>query len=439
MRLLLCGVALIALTLPIAAQAESLESAVTTALKYHPSIEAARAGRDVAAQETREQNSAYYPEVSFNAAAGRIYGDNATSRGLSVTRGAGYSDLGEGSITMRQLVFDGKETTHKVEAAETREMQAGSTVMNVRESLSLRTAQAYIDVMRARTGLVMLIEHRKKVTDYLAKIDNMVTEGAADEAELQQARDVQVILDGYINDFQGQVRAAEAHFAEVTGHIPEKELERPSPRADLIPPAPDEALQYARSSHPSIIEAELNSRAASYDTDAQKSSLLPEVESELSYYKSSKADVIGGEVIDARALLKLNWGFSLGGAELARVERSKYAHRETLADMGALVRQVERDIRLAYSEYQTAQRQLELLGQRMDLNSKLFDTYETQFEGARITQLQLMQADNQYFNARLEKMNGEHRLLMAQFAVLASMGRLQESLSIAALDQDEQD
>lgn len=439
MRLLLCGAALALVSLPVAAHAENLEGAVTAALTYHPSVEAARAGRNAAHEESREQFSAYFPKLSLSGAAGRIYGDNATSRGLSVTRGAGYSDLGEGSIAMRQLVFDGRETTHKIEAAEARERSAGTAVLGVREGLALRAAQSYIDVMRARTGLVMLMQHRVKVAEYLDRIANMVDEGAADEAELQQARDVQVILDGFINDYQGQVRAAEAFYAEITGNFPEKELDRPTPRVDLIPAEADEALNYARSSHPLVMEAQQRSAAASFDKDAEKSALFPDINSELSYYKSSKDDIIGGEVVDARAVLKLDWDFSLGGAELARIERSKYAHIESLAQAGDVQRQIERDVRLAYSAYITAQKQLELLGERMDLNEKLFSTYKTQFEGARITQLQLMQAENQLFNTRLEKMNGEYRLLAAQYGVLASMGRLQESLSVASLDTDEQD
>lgn len=419
----------------VPANAETLESAVAAALTNHPSIEAAQAGLGVAEKEWREQFSEYFPEVSFSATGGRMYGDNATSRGLSVTRGAGYSYLGEGSITMRQRIFDGMETIHRVEAAEAREMQALANVLDVGETLSLRTAQAYIDVMRARTGLNLLLDHQKKVTEYLDRIAGMVDDGAADEAELQQARDVAVILEGIINDYQGQLRAAEARYAELTGYIPEADMERPVPSLDLIPEQAESALSFAQSSHPAILRAELESKAMGYEAEAQSSSLLPEIDGEVSYFKSSKRDLIGGETVDARAVLTANWGFSLGGAELASVERTKYAHREALARMNDLKRQIERDVRLAYSEYKTASRQLELLAQRSKLNEGLFETYKTQFEGAMITQLQLMQMENQLFTTRLERLNGEYRLMLAQYGVLASMGRLQESLDIASLEE----
>ncbi|PJB71449.1 MAG: transporter, partial [Alphaproteobacteria bacterium CG_4_9_14_3_um_filter_47_13] len=55
--------------------------------------------------------------------------------------------------------------------------------------------------------------------------------------------------------------------------------------------------------------------------------------------------------------------------------------------------------------------------------------YQAQFEGARVNLLQLLQSDNAVFNTKLGLMNSEYRLVASRFAVLASMGRLQEALT----------
>ncbi len=412
------------------AGAESLSAAVTEALRHHPSVDAAATGVDIAHEKKREEFSGYFPELSVTGTAGRIYGDNSTSRGLSVTRGAAYSPLGEGSITFRQMLFDGLETKSRIEAAGARKRSAGSNVSDVRESIALRAAQAYAQVLRSRRGLGMLYKHRKKVGAYLNRIESMVNEGAADEAELQQDRDIRVILEGIIADFEGQVRAFEADYVEATGHMPGADMDRPVPRLDFIPAASDEAVIYAQSYHPALLSAQMDSVALEHDIDAEKAILFPDLDGELSYLKSDKDDIIGGEIVDAKAVFRLNWSFSTGGAELARIRRKKLEHEEAKAQAREIQRQIEREIRLAYSEQKTAVHQYDLLKKRMALNEKLFETYEAQFEGARISQLQLMQADNQLFNTRLERMNGEYRLLAAQYATLASIGRLQESLSI---------
>lgn len=420
------------------AKAESIDEAVQSALNFHPSIEEALAALDVEDQKRREQVSGYFPEVNVSGIYGRTYQDNSTSRGLSVTRGAAYSYFNEESFGVRQMIFDGLETKRRVDAAQARKKSAGVSVIDLRENLAFRASQSYVNVLRARKGLRMLQEHHGKVSEYLNRIEGMVDEGAADEAELQQARRVIVILDGMITDFEGQVRSAEAEYQEITGHMPDAEMENPVPQLDLIPQDSAEAIVYAHNSHPSILSAELQAKAAEYEVKAEEAVYLPDLDGEISYLKSNKDDVIGGEVVDQRAFLRASWDFSVGGAQIARVNQKKHEREEAQARIKTLKREIERDILLAYSEYKTAWDQLENLREGEALSAKLFETYEAQFEGARITQLQLMQAHNQLFNARLEKMNGEYRMTAAQYALLASIGRLQESLNLAAPDTDEQ-
>jgi adhesin transport system outer membrane protein len=417
-----------------AAHADTLESAVSAALSEHPSVESAQAVIDAADEQESEEVSGYFPEVSLNGSGGRIYGDNATSRGLNVTRGAGYSYLWEGQATLRQPIFDGFETRSRVHSAEAKKLAADMNLADVRESLALRAVSAYLNVMRAHAGLALLKVHEEKVDDYLARIKTAVDEGTSDEAEYQQARDVKAILDSFVADYQGQVSAAEADYAEVTGREPAGELAAPHPQIDLIPPSVQEALDYAREHHPSLAAATYSTQSSEADIGSEEAQLYPDVNGELSYLKSDKDDIIGGEVVDGRAVVRMNWSFETGGAQLARIKRKKYEHHEALANLEDLKRQVERGVRIAYSEIRTAQKMLANSRERHDLNTKLFDTYNVQFEGARITLLQLMQADNQLFNTKLEKLNSDYRVLTAQYAVLASMGRLQGSLNLAAAD-----
>ena len=224
--------------------------------------------------------------------------------------------------------------------------------------------------------------------------------------------------------------AAESQFAEAMGYMPDEEMIVPVERLSVIPEDTNTALIYAKNQHPSILSAKLTSKAAASDISAEKGSLYPDLDGELSYLKSDKEDVIGGEVVDAKAVLRMNWNFSTGGAQLARIARTKHAHQESLARAKEIERQIERDVRLAYSELITSAKQLELLKKRRDLNERLFAAYEAQFEGARVNLLQLMQSHNQLFNTQLETVNGEYRYLGAQYSTLASIGQLQQALNV---------
>ena len=105
---------------------------------------------------------------------------------------------------------------------------------------------------------------------------------------------------------------------------------------------------------------------------------------------------------------------------------------ESKAQRAETERALERDVKVAYAEMEKVTEQLKILRERVQINEDLFKTYEVQFEGARINLLQLLQADNALFNAKLAQMNGEYSLKAAQFTALATMGKLQESLNLAS-------
>lgn len=410
--------------------AETLEQAVQMTLQNHPSIEAAKAGTAIAGQEKREYRSDYFPQLAVSGQGGRIYGDNSTSRGLVTTRGAAYSNYWEGSLTARQMLFDGFETSNRVEAAQAKMISATMSVADTEERLAFSMAQAYLDLLRARHGLGMLEAHAAKVADYRERIKKMVDDGAADEAEHQQARDISVILENMIADYRGQVLRAEAYYEELTGALPAGEMHVPSPRSEFIPQAADEAVAYAIANHPALKSAEMMEKSAEHGVKAEEAGLYPEVDGEFSYLESEKKDEIGGEMTDGRAVVRMNWDFDTGGAQLARIQKKVFERKETQSRLHELERQVERTIRLSYGEYKTALEQAESQQKRLELNQKLFDTYKIQFEGARISLLQLMQSDNQMFTTQLEKMSGAYRILAAQYAILTGQGRLRESLAV---------
>ncbi|MEZ5918691.1 MAG: TolC family protein [Alphaproteobacteria bacterium] len=413
----------------VPAQAETLEGAVSAALNYHPQVETAQAGLEAALYGEEAQRSGYFPELSFSATGGRVFGDNSTSRGLSVSRGTGYSYLWEGSGTLRQPLFDGFETTNRVESAHAKKEAAEMDLASVREDLALRAAQSYTNVMRVRAALALLHRHEEKVGAYLKRIKTALEDGAADDAEYQKARDVQALLEGIIADYEGQAQAADAEYLQLTGHLPEGALMQPPLYSDSLPETPEEAVSKALESHPALQAAARNAESLSYDVSAEEARLYPALDGELSYLKSDKADIIGGELVDARAVVRMSWNFETGGAQLARIKGSKQEYREALSRRQEAQRRVSQQVRLAFARYETALKQFEIQEKRRALNAQLLETYKVQFEGARVRVLDLMQAENQLFNTELDKLNSKYRALGAHYGVLAGMGLLQDTIT----------
>lgn len=414
--------------LPTHTHAQTVQDAVQAAIINHPQVEQAKARLGIADEGTNVARSGFFPELSVGLTAGRIFGDNSTSRGLVTTRGAAYSGLGEVNASLQQPIFDGFETMNRLKSSQSTYKSANLRLQDMRGQIAYQTVQAYLDVLQARSILLRIKEQEIKVKEYLERINLMVNEGAADEGELQQAQDVRALLKGFVADYTGQLKTAESEFIALTDVAPFNDMKTPILDITHLPGTIEEAIALTNVDHPAILALVEDGKAAEFDAKAEKGILYPDVLGELSYLKSDKREEIGGEVEDRRAVLRMNWNFETGGGQYARIKQRKLERDEVLAREKEVKRQIAHDVRVAYTEYDVAITRLNNQKEREELNKDLFDTFETQFEGGRVSVLQLMQADNQLFNTSIEKTVYQYRLLAAKYAIVASLGRLQDVL-----------
>ena len=93
------------LVLPRTVAAETLRDAVGAALVSHPGLEIAAARKDISTAAEAEEFSNLFPQINTSATGGRMFGNNSTSRGLTVSRGEAYSWLWEGNASITQPIF----------------------------------------------------------------------------------------------------------------------------------------------------------------------------------------------------------------------------------------------------------------------------------------------------------------------------------------------
>ena len=401
---------------------------VEAALNYHPSIKAAEAASEIAAQEKRETFSRYFPELSVSASAGRVYGDNATSRGTITTRGSGYSYTADGNITASQLLFDGFETQNRYDASKARVDSAIQNLLDTKENMALQGVGAYIAVLKAQKSLTLLNGYMPQLQGYQKKLKTMVDEGVADLSELSQAQNIQLVLDDIVVGYEGDLEASLAQYIEVTGKAPEGKLKLPVPNLTLIPKTVSEAADMAVASHPSLQALEYDREAALYDSKAAKGLLTPDFTGEFSYYQKDLKEELGGEVVDGKALVRMNWNFSTGGAQLAQIKKAKYQTIEAQANADIQRQSIIRDVKISYSGMRVSAKREELAKDRALTARDILETTKKQFDGGKVKLLQLMQAENSYLNAKLTAENAKLDYLIAQYQILATSGKLISSL-----------
>lgn len=419
------------------ASAETIFDSVFKAIQTHPSVKRAHIGRDIAIEDTTQARSAYFPTVSTTMTGGRMYADNSTSRGINVTRGAGYSWLWEGNVTLNQKIFDWNETGSRVNAAKASEGATLHGIDDAQQSIAFQAIQSYIGLHRAVALHRDAQAHLTAMKGYNGRIDKLVRSGGADKSEASRAKDLVLAAQNRVSEFKGQVLAAEAQYIEAVGSAPSGDLAQPpQPFNTEADTAIEEIVGKISSTHPQIRMMKERIASLGYDADAEGKSILPMLNSELSYSKKDQEDLIGGESKDAKALLRLNWNLDTGGAQLARKRRAQLMQDDAYQQLEELRRSVERNLRIALAGLGVAKDQKDIQADRYAQAKRTLSTYKEQFEASQKTVLDLMQAENQAFATEAEKTLAEYRVLEASYGFLASQGRITDAIDVLMVVED---
>jgi adhesin transport system outer membrane protein len=385
-----------ALTLPFgfSVQAETLDEAIQKAVTKHPIIMAAKASEIASKEDVNQEKSSYYPTATANASFGRIYADNTTTRGLTVSRGAGYSWFGEGSGSLSQKLYDFSATRYGIDAAKARYQSAGANRDAQILSVGLQAAQAYLQLLRAQDLLKISQQNKKDIESYYNRIKTAFDNDGADESEVSRAQDFLSLSKNMVLQYQSDLQIAQAGYKEVIGDKPTDKLTQPSIDVSALPDTLDEAIGSALAKHPQISSSALEVEATTQDLQREKTSIYPELNAELSYLEKDQKDIIGGETSDGRALIRMNWDYSLGGAEKAAKRRAAALKQEAEFNLTALNRVIERDVEIAWHSLNLAREKKNNEADRLTAAKKTLATYTEQYEGSQRSILDLMTVKN---------------------------------------------
>lgn len=388
-------------------------------------MKAGAASLSAAGQNVREQKSGYYPVLGIDGTAGRIDNNDDTTRANTASHGNAVSWMGQGTISITQPIFSGFSVVNRVQSAEDRYDAATYDLTGTAEDVALRAARAHLNLMRTRDLLDLASQYLTDIETRQKNIALMVKEGAADAAELLQADEIQAAAKNTRLGYEESFRQAEADYIEVVGEKPAAKLEFGETSWNaLIPATLDDAVVYASTKNAHILSAGSTVAALDRETNAEKSSLLPHVDAEMSYTKKDQLDVVGGELASGQILLKMGWNFSIGGGQFARIDKLQQQELEAYAKRQSLMRTVEHDVRQKYTSMEIVDQQLALLIEREQASEKILKNFLAQFEGGKQTNLQLIGAHSKLFEARAARTDAHYRQLLSRFELLNVTGQL---------------
>ncbi|MDY0013010.1 MAG: TolC family outer membrane protein [Rhodocyclaceae bacterium] len=410
-------------TAPAATVREAAQKAVLT----NPEVQARWHLFLSAAQEQEVARGGYLPRVDLSAGVGREHqhdpglGDRDYTR-----RGA--------TLSLSQMVYDGFATASEVSRLGHAKLTRYYELMDASEGAALEAARAYGDVLRYRE-LVKLAQdnyvQHKQVFDQIAE---RVKAGVGRRVDLEQASGRLALAESNLLTEASNLHDVSARYQRIVGEVPAAALPPLELGREGIPPAVAEALRQAYTGSPAYAAAAENVRAAQAELEGRRSRFQPRVDLRARQDVGQNIDGVDGHSNTRVVELVLNYNLFNGNADKAAL--GQYAERLNAArdQRDKSCRDIRQTLSIAHNDVQRLEEQLRYLDQHQLAIAKARDAYRKQFDIGQRTLLDLLDTENEYFQARRAYISAVFDQTIAKVRTLAGMGRLLPTLKVSRGD-----
>lgn len=416
-----------------AADAASIRDTVQAALDTNPEITVVQADRRAVDQELRQARALYYPSIDLRGAIGPEYtdlsGDRRTaSRGPNADDDTVYARK-EAQLTLTQMLFDGFETQSEVARQTARVSSAAHRVQEAAEFIGLNAIEAHLEVLRFGDIVALNEANVAQHERLLGQVRQLEEAGRSDVADVRQSEARVAQTMDNLASARGSYADAIADYIEVVGLEPAELVLGTAPAAAL-PAGREEAATLASVSSPTVLIAASDVDVAEAELKGARAGYYPRFDIELSANAQQNTGGVDGRELGASALLVSRYNLYRGGADVAREREAFHRLNEARAQVARARRQAEQEARLSYNALLTARERTEALRVKAEAQRRTRDAYASQFELGVRDLLDLLDAENEYFNARVALVTAEYTETFAIYRVLAVVGELLDTLEV---------
>jgi len=401
----------------------TLQDAVKKAIVSNPEVQARWHAFLSSQHEQDVARGGYFPRVDLNAGVGR---ENLTQPNLPTTR---YNRRGAG-LTLDQMIYDGFATHDEVARLAYTKLVRYYEVLDASESTALDAVTAYSDVLRYRELSTLAQENFAQHEQVFSQIQQRVQAGVGRRVDLEQAGGRLALAQSNMLTEASNLHDVSARYQRIVGELPAGDMIAPGLLKQGIPPSVEEALKLAYQGSPAFNAAIENVRAAQAEAHGRQANFQPRVNLRASKDVGFNQDGEKGRRDDEIIELVLNYNLFKGGSDraLSRQYAERLALSKDLRDKAC--RDIRQTLAIAFNDIRNLSRQLGFLDQHQLAIEKAREAYRKQYDIGQRTLLDLLDTENEYFQARRAYVNAAYEHAIAHARTLAGMGKLLSALQV---------
>lgn len=404
------------------AQVQTLKASAQQAVLSNPEVlsrwhafEAANGERDVA-------SGAYLPRLDLAAGAGHEKRENSIQH-LDFNRNST-------TLTLTQMLYDGLATRNDVKRLDHARLVRLFELYDASESVALEVVRTYSDVMRYRKLVSMAEENYVRHRSVFEQIQRKAQAGVGRRVDLEQISGRVALAEANLLTETSNLHDVSARFQRLVGVLPGKDLEPPATLASGMPADINTALVTAKKHHPGLLAAIENIRSADSSVSARRAAYQPRFDFRVRAERGNSLDGISGSSNNNTAEVVMTWNLFNGLSDQSRVRQ--YADQLNVArdQRDKACRDVRQTLAIAYNDTRKLTEQLTYLDQHQLSIEKARDAYRKQFDIGQRSLLDLLDTENELFQAKRSYVNAEYDLMSAYARTHAGMGALYSALGL---------
>ena len=417
---------ILGLSLASGLQAASLQETVRETVETNPDVLIANSERNTVEQQMEQARAGFFPQADITVGQGYEYSDNPITRNSD--QGSRGFHREEAEILVRQLLFDGQGTESEFQRQRARVNSRAYESFNTAELTALKAVEVYLDVLKEKRLVDLAQQNLNNHQETYDRIVKRGDSGVGSKADVQQALGRLALAQSNLMAEENRRDDAVASFVNVVGHEPEG-LEEPESPEDLVPATIEELIETALDNHPAMKIAESDVIAAEQQHNAAKALFYPRIHLELQGSHNNNIDGVEGRNNDALAMFRGRYNFT-GGKDIARRQETVSELQQAMEIRDRTRREIIESVQLSWNAYETSKEQLKYFKTHVDASEAALVAYRKQFNLGQRSLLDVLDQENEVFEARINYVNGQNEVAFSTYRILAGVGKLMWSLDV---------
>jgi adhesin transport system outer membrane protein len=399
-----------------------LKEAVLQAIEHNPTVQEKWHGFLAAGYGYDASRSGYRPKIDM--------GIGYDFHRRDYTENRNY-DGAYGEITLKQMLYDGSATQAEVAKFNNLQLVSYFNLLEAMEKVAYEAFAAYQDVERQRELVVLARDNLAKHHQVYKQVEEKAKAGVARSVDFEQVNGRLALAQANLVTEMSNLHDISARYLRIVGAIPAAKLDAFEFTNSPLPATVQDTLLLAYQDSP-VYHATLRNILATESTSrASKSDYLPKLYLN-ARYGSQTYDGLGYENGQSEGSIGVELRYNLynGNSNRSTVRKNleEVNIAKDLRDQACL--DVRQNVQVAFNDTVKLAEQLPILNRHRLASAKVSTAYKQQFDIGQRTLLDVLDIENELFQASRAYTNARYDLTLANAKTLAATGTLTKSLQL---------